>query len=356
MRESFEWDKAPDPDDGGQIDDNDELGDFTQNTGNVDVSFTLVNQSPNSETEFSTDAQNVNDMVGDGNPIDDNSSLDNVLNGSGNQATYTLDFSADVDDVSFNINDIDGDGVVKVYAYIDGQRVEVEIEAGDKLTLQDNDSHAGDETIDSNGGYAGDTSESYSATITIPGPVDKIEIVHTQDGNANSGINITDVYFDAPVTGVPGNDTLNGGDGEDTIHGEEGDDVIDGGADNDTITGGDGSDTVQGGGGDDVIDTSGSNPASDYGFAPIVPQDTDMEDDRDSVDGGAGNDTITTGDDRDTISGGDGDDSIDGGLDDDIIDGGDDNDSIIGGHGADDIDGGDGNDTIWGDWEAARTI
>ena len=692
VRESFEWDKAPDPDSSGAIDNGDQLSGFSQNTGNVDVEFSVTSQSGASVTQFSADAQNVNDMVGDGAAIDDNSSLDNVLNGHGNTATYELDFSKDVENVSFNINDIDGDGVVKVYAYVNGERIEIDINAGDNLTLKDLDGHAGDETIDSNGGYEADTSENYSATVDIDGPVDKIVVVHSQDGSHNSGINITDVYFDVEDGSTdPGDDDLYGGDGDDTIHGEAGDDLITGGAGVDTMTGGDdrdtfnganagdfvdggeggddhdtldlstsgpvkvdydpgnpengtvtfldtdgnatgtmdfvnienvilppnsgpdanddvaeveedgsvdiavlandtdpdadpltvtsatadhgtvtinpdgtitydpdenyngpdeitytvddgnggtdsakvavnvtpvnddpvanddvattafetavditpllndtdvegdtlsilgtptsddgsvsvapdgtvtftpntdfegvaeieytvsdgnggtdtgtifvtvednprdgivqgtggddlidvnytgdphgdmvddldeilpgegpnddiikagagddtilagegnddiyagegddeveggvgddiirggdGSDTVDGGDGNDVIDTSGSDPASDYGFAPYVPQDTDMEDDRDSVDGGAGNDDIKTGDDRDTITGGSGDDTIDGGLDDDEITGDEGDDSIIGGHGADDIDGGAGNDTIWG--------
>jgi Ca2+-binding RTX toxin-like protein len=136
-----------------------------------------------------------------------------------------------------------------------------------------------------------------------------------------------------------GNDEVDAGDGDDLVYGDEGDDQI---------IGGDGADTVYGGSGDDVIDTSGSNPMTDYGYPPYLPTDTDKTDDIDFVDGGEGNDTITTGDDADTILGGAGDDVIDGGLDDDTIDGGADDDFIIGGHGSDVIMGGDGNDEIWG--------
>ncbi|SFU96864.1 Ca2+-binding protein, RTX toxin-related [Aliiroseovarius crassostreae] len=241
VRESFEWDKAPDPDDSTSIDNDDLLTSFTQNTGNVDVSFTLVNQSSSSVTEFSTDQQNISDIHGDGEVINANSSLNNVLNGAGNTATYTLEFSSDVENISFNINDIDGDGVVKVYAYVNGERVEVDIDGGSKLLLKDTDGHAGNETIDSSGGYLADTSDEYSATISIAGPVDKIEIVHSQDGSNNSGINITDVYFDAESSG--GSDL---GAGNDELHGGEGDDLIYGGADNDTIIGGTGQDTLHG--------------------------------------------------------------------------------------------------------------
>jgi len=136
-----------------------------------------------------------------------------------------------------------------------------------------------------------------------------------------------------------GNDEVFAGAGDDLVYGEEG---------NDEIYGGDGSDVVYGGDGDDVIDTSAPTEASDYGWAPYVPEDTDKTNDIDYVEGGAGNDTITTGDDADTILGGTGEDTIDGGLDDDTIDGGDDDDTIIGGHGSDTIDGGEGNDLIYG--------
>ena len=76
--------------------------------------------------------------------------------------------------------------------------------------------------------------------------------------------------------------------------------------------------------------------------------DTDAENDRDSVIGGAGNDTILTGDDRDTIDGGTGADVIDAGFDADTVSGGTGNDSIQGGEGADTIDGGDDDDVIYG--------
>jgi len=79
-----------------------------------------------------------------------------------------------------------------------------------------------------------------------------------------------------------------------------------------------------------------------------VPEDPDVDNDRDLAAGGAGNDTITTGDDADTITGGAGDDVIDGGLDDDEIDGGDGNDEIIAGEGSDTVTGGRGDDTIYG--------
>ena len=139
------------------------------------------------------------------------------------------------------------------------------------------------------------------------------------------------------------------GPNDDIIHAYGGDDTVYASVGDDEIIGGDGSDVVYGEDGDDVIDTSGGAPASDYGWpAGGIAPDADPNDDRDEVYGGAGNDTITTGDDADTISGGGGMDSIDGGLDDDEIEAEAGDDFVIGGHGSDLIYGGDGNDEIWG--------
>ena len=158
---------------------------------------------------------------------------------------------------------------------------------------------------------------------------------------------------------MPGNppqqDTVVAGDGNDTVFAGEGDDIVDAGdgddevygeEGNDTLTGGDGNDTVRGGEGDDVIDTSGSTPAIDVPTLPGIPVDATPDDDHDLVDGGDGNDDISTGDDTDTIDGGAGDDTINAGIDDDIVHGGSGDDLITDPQGADYVDGGDGDDTI----------
>lgn len=159
---------------------------------------------------------------------------------------------------------------------------------------------------------------------------------------------------DAIIPGqAPNDDIIRAGDGDDTVVAGLGDDNITGGEGDDSILGEDGNDTVDGGAGDDVINTSGPDLAPDRGY-PDAPTDSlgfegddDTENDRDSVIGGAGNDTITTGDDRDTIIGGTGADVIDAGIDDDFIDGDEDDDRIVGGEGSDTIFGGAGDDTIY---------
>ncbi len=65
-----------------------------------------------------------------------------------------------------------------------------------------------------------------------------------------------------------------------------------------------------------------------------------------SVDGGAGNDTVTGGAAADTLLGGAGQDTIDGAAGNDSLVGGDGNDSITAGTGNDNIDGGAGNDRL----------
>lgn len=106
-----------------------------------------------------------------------------------------------------------------------------------------------------------------------------------------------------------------------------------------TVRSGDGNDTIEvasdvkvnlivdGGAGDDTITTGAGD---------------------DIVDGGVGNDTIKTGDGSDDVFGNSGDDSIDAGAGNDVVYGGDGNDTLLGGAGADYLEGGAGNDRIEG--------
>lgn len=155
--------------------------------------------------------------------------------------------------------------------------------------------------------------------------------------------------FDAIIRGDgPNDDRIYAGSGDDTIRSGLGNDTIDGGIGNDRIYGGPGSDFVLGQDGNDLIDTQGDYALPDRGYPGLYPSDSKPYDDRDTVYGGNGNDTIRTGDDRDLIYGGDGNDSIDGGFDDDLIYGGKGNDTIVGGEGSDCIDAGSGDDLIYG--------
>jgi len=273
-REVFQWDLAPDPDDGGEIDVQDDLsGGFTQNTGSVDVTFTVVSQGPGSASTFSGQTQLVDGIDTDGAAADAHSALDSDAYVENQPVVYDLDFSEAVENVSFRVNDIDNDGIVTIKAWdAEGNPIEVTLTGGSDLTLSDTDGVAGADTADSNGGNEAYTSEAHSLLVEIDGPVSRIEIIHDQDGPAASGVAVTDVYFDAPGdTEDDGDDVLYGGDGNDTIYGEGGDDIIVGGAGDDTLSGGDdrdtfigaeGNDTVDGGtGGDDfdTLDLTGTN-------------------------------------------------------------------------------------------------
>ncbi len=174
---------------------------------------------------------------------------------------------------------------------------------------------------------------------------DLIDVNYTGDPDgdmvdANDAILPGDTGNDDLIHGFGGDDTIISGDGNDEVYGDEG---------NDTITDTEGSDTVYGGDGNDVIDTSnGSDPLPDLAYPGLWAADADPNDDKDFVDGGTGDDVISTGDDADSIIGGTGNDTIDGGIDADTIDGGEGNDVIIGGEGSDIIDGGAGDDLIYG--------
>lgn len=154
---------------------------------------------------------------------------------------------------------------------------------------------------------------------------------------------------DDTVRAAMGDDTVWAGRGDDVVFGQDGDDDLRGDEGNDSLTGGNGRDLAYGGLGDDVIDTSGgATPLPDQGYPGIYAADADREDDRDTVYGGSGNDSITTGDDADLVNGDEGRDTIDGGFDNDTINGGEGADNLIGGEGADRIEGGRGNDLIYG--------
>jgi RTX calcium-binding nonapeptide repeat (4 copies) len=123
------------------------------------------------------------------------------------------------------------------------------------------------------------------------------------------------------VTGTPGDDTI------DCSAASPGK-TIDGLAGNDTITATQFADTVTGGEGNDTITGLGGDD--------ILNGNTG----NDTISGGDGNDSITGVEGNDTLSGEGGDDFVDGGEDDDVLSGGTGVNVLIGGNGIDTCDGG----------------
>lgn len=360
VRESFEWDLAPAPGGTGVVGDEETIGDFTQDTGSVDVAFSVTAPSDRVLNRFEDTEQAVSGIDTGGASPDARSSFNSDGLGDGATESYALDFSSPVRNVAFRINDVDLGSVATVRAFgPTGEPLQVGVTTGSRLEGRDTDDVPGVDTGASTGGARPDSSLEYSMLVEIPGPVSRIEIVHLQEGGGRSGINVTDVWFDAPAVAAAGDDTLDGGEGDDLLLGEGGDDVLIGGAGDDTLDGGTGRDTLQGGPGNDSItdpdgDTrveSGKEGLPDRGFPFFGNPDPDPFDDRDTVTTGAGDDTILTGDDEDVISSGGGDDLIDGGFDDDLIDSGDGDDFVVGGEGADTIATGAGDDTVYGGLE-----
>ena len=205
------------------------------------------------------------------------------------------------------------------------------------------------------------------------------------------------------ITGASGNDQLFGQGGDDTLLGKAGNDLLFGGAGNDTLIGGagndqvfgqsgddqmiwnpgDGTDLFEGGDGNDTAVVNGGNGAEVF---TITPNGTRVRFDRTSpapfsldiattenlvlnandgddvitasnglaglihltLDGGAGNDSITGGDGDDTLIGGDGNDLVDGGRGSDTAQLGAGDDTFVWnpGDGSDTVDGGNGFDTL----------
>jgi Ca2+-binding RTX toxin-like protein len=175
------------------------------------------------------------------------------------------------------------------------------------------------------------------------------------------------------ITGGSGNDLLFGGDGNDILLGKGGNDQLFGGAGNDVLTGGagddqmfgdagndrmiwnpgEGTDLMEGGDGIDTAEVNGGNGSEIF---TITPNGTRVRFDRTNpapfsldigttenlvLNAGGGDDTITASNGLASLIHL----TLDGGAGNDTITGGDGNDTLIGGDGNDVITGGRGNDT-----------
>ncbi|WP_370401600.1 tandem-95 repeat protein [Sulfitobacter sp. JB4-11] len=246
-------------------------------------------------------------------------------------------------DLLANDSDVDGDDLSVIEATVPGEQGTLVNNGDGTVTFTPAAGFAGTATIAYTIADEEGLTDSAIHTVTVADPVRDGFVDGTDDGD----------LIDVDYLGDPDGDLIDAGDA--ILPGTEGDDdFVRAGDGDDTVIAGQGSDTVQGGEGDDDITTGNGDLAPDLGYPEAATDtlgfdpDTDPEDDRDSVDGGAGNDTISTGDDRDTIDGGTGEDVINAGIDDDIVDAGEGADRVVGGEGNDVIFGGAGDDTLYG--------
>ena len=229
-RESFNWEGVTD----GQIDSS-----VTQNTGSVAVTYTRLDTTGTQSAQPGTATIDTSGIVADGAAVDNNSSLSSVIGGSGS-SEFGWSFDAPVTNVSFNISDLDARSEVTVRAFdTAGNEINVDLTAGSEVSLRDTDGQFGADTgrsaeVGSNDPVDPDA----TMTVSIPGPVARFDVFHTTFVDSESGVNISDIYFDGPnADAAVGNDSLSGGAGDDQIFGEDGDDTIDGGTGEDTIFG-----------------------------------------------------------------------------------------------------------------------
>lgn len=366
----------------------------TVETGGIAVTVGFNALDPGAEA-FTA---NFDTYVGTGEPFDPQSQLKltgdgGAAQGASDTSVVTLAFASSdalygdgVENVRFRLNDIDAgtdpyntggshlDGIEVLAFDAQGNAVPVTITPGADVTAAGGSASSGGATWDR-------TDAEASALVEIPGPITRLEIRYSNTGEGEQRIFVSDVHFsttDAPAgrdgivwgtddddlidlayTGDNDGDRVDAGDNlfpgrgddDDVIRAGDGDDTVRAGAGDDDIQGGNGSDVIFGGeGADRIVSGPGvlDGALPDLGYPGLFPSDGDPENDRDFVDGGAGADTIITGDDADTIIGGGGADLIDGGLDADEISGGQGADTIIGGEGSDTIEGGSGHDLIYG--------
>lgn len=315
---------------------------ITDSDGNTDtatVTVTVASDDLGSSEHVDTDifpvsaAQQVFDPF---NGLDEDSDTeDNTDTYNGNSDSELIETGDDADTINAQ------GGNDTIYSGVDDDSVRAG--SGDDLVVDTQ----GADTIYGNGGddtilARVDTFSDYvnDDPVFVSSPFGFDSDPNTDDGrdyvNAGAGDDLVYSGDDA--------DTILGESGDDTIYSGIDDDSVDGGSGDDMIFSGHGSDTVNGGSNDDYID-GGLDDAS---LELDDSVDVNTENDRDYLDGEAGEDTIFGGDDDDTLYGGSDDDYLDGGIDDDSIFGESGDDLLFGGDGDDTVQGGSDKDTIYG--------
>ncbi|WP_428651131.1 beta strand repeat-containing protein, partial [Roseibium sp.] len=275
----------------------------TEASIDVTVTATSTDGSTSSET-FTVAVSDVNESAVSA--VTDTDASDNTIAedaAAGTQVGITaLATDADATDtVTYTVSDnrftVDENGVVTVAS---GASFDYEDEPTINLTV----------TATSTDGST--TQETFAISVS-----DVAEVYQMEQGQGS----FTDTgVAETTITGTDSGETITAHDDGGTIYSGSGDDTVYGGAGDDYIAYGEGADTVYGGGGNDVIDDEAG---------------TQISNDANLLDGGAGNDTIYGGGGDDTIIGGSGNDSLWGEGDNDTLEGGTGNDTIYGGIGTD---------------------
>lgn len=305
-------------------------GDYTLGSGvhSIDVNIeTTTNDTGQTGTVQSLDGSG-----------EDGLWVDGITDG----VTTTMTFEKPVENLSFEILDLDQNGTVwderVTILATDADGNIIPISYADLTAMHT----ATGTTVDADGSNDLATDGSGAAdsiSVSIPGPIVALEIIFEPGESAAStgALGLSDVSFDIAsdgiVEGTSGADVIGAyylddpegdqtTDGDDVIYAGDGNDTIDAGAGNDFVSAGDGADltnlregndTFYGGAGDDTVNGNYGNDVLHGGTGD------------DFLQGSYGNDTIhsgTTGDGDDYLWGGFGDDTfvIQNGFGNDTID------------------------------------
>jgi Effector protein/RTX calcium-binding nonapeptide repeat (4 copies) len=193
------------------------------------------------------------------------------------------------------------------------------------------------EQVTPGGAYAGQTADQFGDKVVVNTGAgnDTVKVSERKDGTLDVDVNGQKYH----ITLAPGQELgVRTNDGNDLVQAAANVKVnmdVYGGAGNDTITTGQGRDRVDGGAGNDTIST-GAGRDDVYGGAG-----------NDTIDAGSGHDVVYGGDGNDVLRGGKGRDTLEGGAGNDVLEGGTGNDVLSGGLGDDTIRGGKGNDAVY---------
>ncbi len=284
---------------------------------------------------------------------------DDTVDGSASDSSMTIDAGAG-DDVltggsgADSLSGGDGEDTINLEDGFGNDSIDGGAGGVDSDTLDTSGVTTG-VTVDFTGGEAGTLSDASTDTATF---ADIETFVLTGQADTINGGLATETMT---VFAGAGDDEITGGSVTDLLYGGTGADVIDGGAGDDTLFGGDDEDTfvLNDAGGTDSIDGgSGGTDADTIDMSGLTSGVTvDFTDGEDGTIAGTGTDatfteieTLILTDEDDVVNGGLSDQNmtIDGGAGDDSITGGSGADVISGGVGADTLTGGDGNDTLFG--------